>query len=545
MATKKTTKKNSAKAKSASASKRTQAETPQADVRDKQREKLTEEVEAMNEAGIGEPSDTLRVAITFPRALGEIGPTKFTARMSAAVAEEFVPAPETIERALEYLQKNGFVVTNRGQLTASVRCNRKDYEKLFGTVLAPFAQASEMPQARLSANAVYYPPEGAPWNPPAELSGLIDDAYIQWNHIYLNQRFSPTLPSPVPPRVNYHHLRVDDVVTLLNAAKVHRNGTTGKGVRVAMIDSGFAFGHPYFQERGYNTSVVLAPGATHHELDGNGHGTGESANLLAVAPDVTFIGIKLDNEEAPNNGASVLEGFQEALRHNPDVVSVSLGYDLCPTNPQTGRRISNDHLTRLPNGLRALEAEIAAAVASGIIVVFSAGNGHVSFPGMMPEVISAGGVYVELNGAMQASDYASAFESRIYSGRRVPDFCGLVGLAANHADYIMLPVQSGCEIDRGNSLHDGTSNNDGWGVFSGTSASAPQLAGVCALLLEKNPQLAPTEIKSILRRTCRDVVNGTGNSASNENRGGMPASGGDDGATGAGLVDAFAAWSQA
>lgn len=540
---KKTTKTTATKVKSEESSKQTRKEN----ALEKQRKKLKEEVDARRELGlvIYEPSETLRVAITFPRAFDEIGPTKFGARMSAAVAEEFAPAPDTVEKALEYLQANGFIVTNRGQLTASVRCNREDYEKLFGTVLAPFAQVSPIPEARLSANAVYFPPEDAPWESPAELSALIDDAYIQWNHIYLNQRFSPTLPSPVPPRVDYYHLRVDDVVNLLNAAKVHRRGTTGEGVRVAMIDSGFALGHPYFEEKGYNTSVVLAPGATHRELDGNGHGTGESANLLAIAPDVTFIGIKLDNEEDPRNGASILEGFQEALRHNPDIISVSLGYDLCPSDRVTGDRTSNNHLTRLPNSLRALEAEIAAAVARGVIVVFSAGNGHVSFPGMMPEVVSAGGVYVAQNGEMRASDYASAFESRIYSGRRVPDFCGLVGLAENHADYIMLPIQSGCEIDRHNSQHDGTTNNDGWGVFSGTSASAPQLAGVCALLLQKNPQLTPTEIKSILRRTCRDVVNGMANPASNENRGGMPASVGDDGATGAGLVDAFAAWSQA
>jgi subtilisin family serine protease len=306
---------------------------------------------------------------------------------------------------------------------------------------------------------------------------------------------------------------------------------------VAMIDSGFAYGHGYFVERNHTTTTLLAPGATRTDLDGNGHGTGESANLLAVAPDVTFFGIKLDNETDPNLGASVLEGFQEALRHSPQVISVSLGYDLCPTDPATGRRTSNDHLTSLPNGLKALEAEIQAAVADGIVVVFSAGNGHVAFPGMMPEVISAGGVFVAEDGQIHASDYASAFASRIYPGRHVPDLCGLVGEAANGAAYIMLPVPPGCELDR---LTDGTAG-EGWGVFSGTSAAAPQLAGVCALLLSKNPGLTPSDLKSVLQASARDAVLGAANPASNENRGGMPAGTGADGATGAGLVDAFAA----
>ncbi|MEV0347562.1 hypothetical protein AB0H88_17495 [Nonomuraea sp. NPDC050680] len=68
----------------------------------------------------------------------------------------------------------------------------------------------------------------------------------------------------------------------------------------------------------------------------------------------------------------------------------------------------------------------------GITVCFSAGNGHISFPAMMPDLIAAGGVYVveaQVNGEfkMEASDYASSFDSLIYPGRHVPDVCGLVG----------------------------------------------------------------------------------------------------------------------
>jgi subtilisin family serine protease len=200
-------------------------------------------------------------------------------------------------------------------------------------------------------------------------------------------------------------------------------------------------------------------------------------------------------------------------------------------------------LSQLPNSLVALEAEIQAAVAAGVIVVFSAGNGHYSFPGQMREVLSAGGVYVNRAGALTASDYASAFKSAIYSGRSVPDFCGLVGMLP-HAAYIALPIPGGCEIDRDNAAHDGTKPDDGWGVFSGTSAAAPQLAAVRALLLQKNGTLTATDIKSVLKRTARDVKTGHANPASDPRRRGVRAGPGDDGATGAGLVDAFKAWQQ-
>src|SRR5262249_8746183 len=154
---------------------------------------------------------------------------------------------------------------------------------------------------------------------------------------------------------------------------------------------------------GFHSTVDLAPGVRSSSTDGNGHGTGESTNIFSVAPGATFIGIKVDNDDPREPGASILEGFQQAIQHQPQVISVSLGYDLVETDPTSGIRISDKHLTTLPRNLVALEAEIQAAVAAGTVVVFSAGNGHVSFPGMMPEVISAGGVFIDAQGHMQAS----------------------------------------------------------------------------------------------------------------------------------------------
>jgi subtilisin family serine protease len=436
------------------------------------------------------------------------------------------------------------------------------FEQTFGTQLA---EVNLGPRQDCAFQSFYYPPANAPWSMPDPLGELIDDAYIQWPHIYMGARPRVThkrkkrVPSRTPrakrqssavnengasgqpPPVNYFHLDVPDgVANLLNAGDVHKAGTTGKNVRVCMVDTGFAFSHPYFTEHHYNASVDLAPHAINDATDKNGHGTGESANLFAVAPDITFTGIKVDNDEDPRNGASMLEGFQQALLHNPQIISLSMGYDL--------RAGDNTQASELPNSMAALEAEIQAAVARGIVVVFSAGNGHFSFPGMMPDVISAGGVFVDKSGAMQASDYASAFHSKIYSGRAVPDFCGLVGLLP-HASYIMLPVPPGSEIDHETSAPDdgqgdGTTEQDGWGVFSGTSAAAPQLAGVCALLLEKNPGLTPSDIKSVLRRTARGVTTGSANPASSDDGAGEPAGPGDTGAAGAGLVDAMAAWKQ-
>lgn len=226
-------------------------------------------------------------------------------------------------------------------------------------------------------------------------------------------------------------------------------------------------------------------------------------------------------------GANPVLSFDRAMSLSPRVISCSWGYHL-------------QGATVLPSPLVPLRLRILSAVAAGVTVVFAAGNGQLAFPGMMPEVISAGGVYIDNAGNARASNYASSFISSIFPGRRVPDFCGLVGMSPG-ANYIMLPIQKGCSIDTSLSGapfpgKDETAANDAWGVFSGTSAAAPQVAGLCALLLHKNPSLTPAQVKAALRSTARDVV--AGSSAM-----GHPAGPGIDLATGTGLVDGLAAWS--
>jgi subtilisin family serine protease len=192
----------------------------------------------------------------------------------------------------------------------------------------------------------------------------------------------------------------------------------------------------------------------------------------------------------------------------------------------------------------ALAASVAAAVAGGITVIFSAGNGHAGFPGQHPDVISAGGAFLGPDGRVMASNYASGFQSIIYPGRRVPDLCGLVGMRPK-AIYIMLPVQPGDAIDNDNSgsiFPDGdhTTANDGWAAFSGTSAAAPQLAGAAALIKQVAPAITPSQVKTALTETARDVTQGFCSGVP-DLHGGLPAGLGPDDATGFGLVDVTSA----
>jgi subtilisin family serine protease len=105
----------------------------------------------------------------------------------------------------------------------------------------------------------------------------------------------------------------------------------------------------------------------------------------------------------------------------------------------------------------------------------------------------------------------------------------------------MLPVQPGDDIDRdlgnGKAHPDGdmTAPDDGWAAISGTSAAAPQLAGVAALVRQACPRLDPRAVRDLMVRTAVDVRAGRC-----FNRPGMnhAATTGPDLATGTGLVSA-------
>lgn len=430
--------------------------------------------------------------------------------------DRYRPSRGRVAQAAAELQRLGFTVRHLGTFSVSGDVAQDTWEETFGTRVERRTQPFSATRPAAGELAFLSHVADVPFTIPTALEGLVDRAYPQ---------LPPTFfASPLPPRVGYHHLRVPaDVAMILRATSVHQAGVTGDGVLVAMTDTGF-YRHPFYDWHGYSYQATLAPDAVDVELDENGHGTAEAANIFAVAPDIDFIGVKM--------GGNATLAFKTASDLHPAVLTNSWGYHL------PGE-------TDLPNHLRPLEAAVAEAVGErGIAVCFSAGNGHVAFPGMMPDVISVGGVHARdtLTGDdfdLEAADYASSFDSLIYPGRHVPDVCGLVGMRPAGV-YIMLPVQPGCAIDAGLAGGtfpdaDETAPDDGWAVISGTSASSPQIAGLCALLRQAQPGLSPTLMKALLRASARDVT--TGKSAMGE-----PAGPGHDGATGAGLVDAHRAY---
>ena len=461
------------------------------------------------------------------RSVSGISLLRYSNPITSENVAQFYAEPNLIQLAVKRLKTAGFEILDIGLAVISIAANPEVYERSLQTKLEaverPCIKEMGEPTTATFINSVDSKPFGE-----IDISNTIWDDVL--DGIALNEPVfytRPTTPATEPPEKTAKYLNVpDEVAQGLNATLVHQKGITGKGVKVAMIDSGW-YPHPFFRQHNYKVNVVLTPGSTAPEQDNSGHGTGESANIFAIAPEAELTMIKFGvGIEGQIRNVNSVAALRRAIEQRPDIISCSWGSD------QRNRQLSPQD--------KILAVAVARAVREGIVVIFAAGNGQWGFPAQHPDAIAVGGVYKHLEGSLkgllEASNYASSFVSPVYLGRQVPDVCGLVGQLPYGA-YILLPVPPGSQVDQGRSASgDGTLPSDGWAVFSGTSAAAPQIAGICALLKQVDPNLSPARVKQILQQTAIDVTQGS----SNPNTGGSRASPGVDLATGYGLADAHA-----
>jgi subtilisin family serine protease len=343
---------------------------------------------------------------------------------------QFQAEPNLVTLAVKRLQAAGFEILDIGKALISIAAEREVYERSFQTRLEaierPVIKEMGEPSTATFINSVDDKPFGEIDTSDTIWNEVLDGIAIN-EPIYYTQRPSPAI---APPATTKKYLNVpDDVAQGLNATPVHQQGITGKGVRVVMIDSGW-YPHPFFRHHNYKVNVLLSPGATDPERDDSGHGTGESANVFAIAPEAELTMIKFDVAlEGKLTNVTSVAAFKRAIEQRPDIISCSWGSD------QRSSRLSPQD--------KVLAAVIARAVREGIVVIFAAGNGSWGFPAQHPDAIAVGGVYKHLHGSLkgrlEASNYASGFISPVYPGRKVPDVCGLVGQLPDGA-YIMLPI---------------------------------------------------------------------------------------------------------
>jgi serine protease AprX len=310
------------------------------------------------------------------------------------------------------------------------------------------------------------------------------------------------------------------------ANKVWSQGGSGRGVTVAVLDSGIAADPDLTQSSNrILASVSFAGPKDPQRLDRGGHGThvagivaGDGARsngeFVGIAPRANLVDVQVLNENGAGRLSSVIRGIEWVVAHR-------LQYGIRVINLSFGAP-SQSSYRQDP-----LAAANEIAWKRGLVVVAAAGNrgpssGTVESPGLDPYVITIGAT--DDQSTLSLNDDTVAWFSAWGTPR---DSTPKPDLIAPGRRLVSIRVPTST-LDTLLPDHIETARNGStYFRLSGTSMSTPVVSGAVALLLERQPYLTPDQVKAILRGTTQTF---------GQNASPPPA-----GAIGAGLLDAFAA----
>ena len=167
---------------------------------------------------------------------------------------------------------------------------------------------------------------------------------------------------------------------------------TGKGVRIAVIDSGVHAAHPHVG--GVSAGIGLRDDGSivHDDVDRLGHGTAVIAAIREKAPDAEIFAIKVFWRSLATDVATLVRAIEEAAARGAAVINLSLG-----TSDMRHRD--------------ALQAAVATARARGALVVAAYDDAGVSWlPGCLEEAI---GVRADWTCARETFDIAVVTDRRL------------------------------------------------------------------------------------------------------------------------------------
>lgn len=262
---------------------------------------------------------------------------------------------------------------------------------------------------------------------------------------FVINQFSPVLPLTQLVGWGLNKLGIDTI---------HSAGFTGRGIRVAVLDTRVDHSHPDL------VGAVIKSLNTTNEADTvalGGHGTAvagiigarnNTTGILGYAPDCEIVAIKVMKESGSGDISDIVEGIDLAVSEKCNIINLSLG-------------TSYDY-----PGMR---DAVKRATDAGILVVCAAGNDgttdSVNYPGRYPLALAVA--------AIRESGNISAFSSMGWD----------VDLACA-GESIVCPWKNG-----------------GYVTISGTSFASPACAGILALLLQAGLQITQER----LYETCIDI----------------------------------------
>lgn len=235
-------------------------------------------------------------------------------------------------------------------------------------------------------------------------------------------------------------------------------GSTGSGVKVAVLDSGIDADHPAIGGRvecvsietdGEETTVDLSP-----HSDVFGHGTACAGIIRSLAPDCLLYSVKVLGEGLRGRGSTFIAGLRWAIDNEMDVCNLSLG-------------------TTKRDFYAGLHELVDEAYFRSMPLVTAANNmPMMSFPSLYSSVVSVASHDVE-----DASVY--------YYNPQPPVEFGALGIDVRVAWL-----------------------NGEWIIATGNSFAAPHVTGLVARLLGKHRGLSVVHVKAILRALADNVSGG-------------------------------------
>jgi Subtilase family len=260
----------------------------------------------------------------------------------------------------------------------------------------------------------------------------------------------------------------------IHAEEAYAQGSTGKGVNVAIVDSGIDTTHPDLTHISSLSTNIAEPGMALN--DSTGHGTaiagiiGATKNgvgMHGVAYNATLIAIRADDVSTSGTFSeqNVAAGIDYAVNDGAHIINLSLG-------------------ASTPNG-QGLQRALNNATASGVIVVAAVGNDGNSvspnYPAGFAGTATGNGALIAV-GAVDQNNVIASFSNRCGA---TANFC----LVAPGVD-IVTTARGGGYTGAGT---------------SGTSFSTPHVSGAAALLIQLFPNLSAQDVVQILLTSATDL----------------------------------------
>jgi serine protease AprX len=280
------------------------------------------------------------------------------------------------------------------------------------------------------------------------------------------------------------------------------SSVTGKGVGVAVVDSGIAPHSALANRVVANVSFVTGDSSPD---DDYGHGT-HVAGIIAgantkttslynggIAPGANLINVRVLGADGSGYTSDVIAGIDWVIAnkatYNIRVMNLSLGHSVtepCATDP--------------------LCQAVGRAYAAGIVVVAAAGNygasadgrmilGGILSPGNSPFAITVGAINT-FGTVGRDDDAVTTYSSR---GPTEYEFVVKPDVAAPGNKIISLEAYNSYLSRNYAGLHKAGSGTNAYMQLSGTSMAAPMVSGAVALLLQGTPNMLPAQVKFSLQ----------------------------------------------